>query len=105
VFAKSLREHLREPWLLALTLLTAPAFVLLYWAWFGGGSFSYAVLVLNHDRGAVVADGSFYAAGHELTDALAGVIYASGSPILSVRPAEDRATAEAALANRDAPCW
>ncbi len=102
VFGKSLREHWREPWLLALMILTAPVFVFLYWAWFGGGSTSYGVLVINQDRGVILADGSAYAAGPELAEALSGATYASGRPILAVRPAADRRAAEADLANRDA---
>ncbi len=102
IFGKSLKELLREPWLLILTLITAPVFVFIYWAWFGGGSTSYALLVLNRDRGAILADGSFYAAGGELVTAFSSVTYASGRPILQVKQAEDRAAAEATLANRDA---
>lgn len=53
IFEKTLREQLRSPWELALTLLTPPAFVLLYWLFFGsGGSTSYTLLALNQDRGA-----------------------------------------------------
>lgn len=48
VFRKSVREQLREPWGLALTLGTAPFFVLLYWLFFGGTS---AFVVLVFDEG------------------------------------------------------
>lgn len=102
VFGKSLREHLREPVILALVLIIAPAFVFVYWSWFTGGSTAYTVLVLNHDRGAVRADGTALRAGDDLAEALAAVTYPSGSPILAVKPALDRPTAEAALADREA---
>ena len=46
VFRKSVKEQLREPWGLLLTLGTAPFFVLLYWLFFGGASF-FRVLVVE----------------------------------------------------------
>ncbi|MCB9640311.1 MAG: ABC transporter permease [Myxococcales bacterium] len=49
VFRKSVREQLREPWGLALTLGTAPFFVLLYWLFFGGST-PFVVLVLEEGR-------------------------------------------------------
>ncbi len=49
VFRKSLREQLREPWGLTLTLGTAPFFVLLYWLFFGGTT-PFVVLVFEEGR-------------------------------------------------------
>jgi ABC-2 type transport system permease protein len=102
VFRKSLREQGRDLWLLVLTLITAPAFVLVYWAWFGGGSSSYTVLVLNQDRGAVLAEGTLLQAGADLQGSLLSVTYAGGKSILMAREVSDRTRAEATLANRDA---
>lgn len=93
VFRKSLLEQARSGWELALVLLTISAFVLVYWLFFGGGSTSYSLLVLNQDSGPH---------GAQLTQAIAGLAYPDGIPILRVKPASDRATAETQLRNRDA---
>ncbi len=102
VFRKTLREQGRDPWLLVLTLITAPVFVIIYWAWLGGGSTSYTVLVLNRDRGAILADGTVLSAGKDLEASLASVTYAGGRPILATQEVSSRSSAEATLANRDA---
>ncbi len=93
VFRKSLLEQVRSGWELALVLLTISAFVLVYWLFFGGGSTSYSLLVLNQDSGPH---------GAQLTQAIAGLAYPDSKPILRVKPASDRATAETQLRNRDA---
>ena len=63
VLIKSLREQRRDLLSLLLTLSTAPFFVFVYWLFFGGGSTSYAVLVINQDRGAVIEGGTSWSAG------------------------------------------
>jgi ABC-2 type transport system permease protein len=93
VFRKSLLEQVRSGWELALILLTIPAFVMVYWLFFGGGSTSYSLLVINQDSGPH---------GERLTQAIAGLAYPDGKPILRVKPATDRAAAETLLRNRDA---
>lgn len=55
VFRKSIREQWREPWGLALTLGTAPFFVLLYWLFFGGTT-PFVVLVFEEGRPSLKAD-------------------------------------------------
>jgi len=102
IFRKTLREQSRDLWLLALTLVAAPVFVVLYWLLFIGGSTAYGVLVLNADRGAVLADGTVFSAGDELVAELGKVTYASGSPLLRVGRASDLESAKRTLANRDA---
>jgi len=102
IFRKTLREQSRDLWLLALSLVAAPFFVVLYWLLFVGGSTAYGVLVLNADRGAALADGTVFSAGAELVAGLEKVTYASGSPLLRVRRASDLESAKATLANRDA---
>lgn len=57
VFRKSLREQRRGLWVLIMTLVTAPFFVFLYWAMFGGGSATYSVLMLSNDVPVQVVDG------------------------------------------------
>ena len=101
VFAKSLREQLRDPWLLALILVMVPAFVVAFWFLFGGGSTSYTVLVLDYDTGVPTAAGQLYA-GRQLVAGLQGVTYPDGQPLLRVAAATDRAQAEAQLRDREA---
>ena len=93
VFLKSLREQLRDPLALSLTLIFAPLFVLLYSALFQGGSTSYGVLVLNQDE---------RAAETTVVDMMKSVTYANGSPLLRVSLVASRAEGEARLRNRDA---
>lgn len=102
VFRKSLLEQIRDPWSLVLTLVVAPFFVLLYWAFFGGGSTTYGVLVLNEDTGLRRADGAVWNGGQEVIQALRDLTYAGGDTILRVGVVADRAQAEAKLKNREA---
>jgi ABC-2 type transport system permease protein len=97
IFKKSLREQLRELWLLALVLSMAPFFVLLFYLVFGAGTWAYKVVVVNHDTGAVLADGRPLKGGDELVAAVAAVKNATGSPALKVTTAKDRAEAEKLL--------
>ncbi len=100
VFRKSMREQMRDIWLLSLILLAAPFFVFLYWMFFGSSLTGYEVLVLNKDTGASLPDGSTRAGGDRVVEAMKGLTY-SGKPILNVTPVAGRAEAEARLKNRD----
>lgn len=103
VLIKSLREQRRDLLSLLLTLSTAPFFVFVYWLFFGGGSTSYAVLVINQDRGAVIEGGTAWSAGDDLIGVLQETIaYENGQPMLRVKQVDDRADAERRLKNRDA---
>lgn len=96
VFGKSLREQLRSVWMLLLTLIITPFFVLLYWLMTGGGSTTYNVLVINHDTDVVLAG------GEQAIAAIEAITWANGQPILKVVRVTDRAEAETRLRNREA---
>ena len=92
VFAKTLTEQVRNPLVPLLTLAFAPFFVLLIWMFFpSGGSTTYPVVVVNADAGP---------AGDAAVAGLVARAYADGSPILEVTRVPDRATADAAIADR-----
>jgi ABC-2 type transport system permease protein len=101
VFVKSLREQVRNLMVLALTVVFAPVFVFAYWIFFPAeGSTAYRVLVINEDVG-VQIEGTTYRAGEEVTDAIAQVTYAGGSPLLKVREVASMEEAEALLRDRE----
>jgi len=101
VFIKSVREQFRNLLVLALTLVFAPVFVFAYWLFFPAeGSTAYRVLIINEDAG-VQIDGQTYHAGEEVTNAIARVTYASGSPLLTVREVASFTEAEALLRDRN----
>jgi len=102
IFRKTLREMSRDLWVVGLTLVFAPCFVLLYWLWFQGGSTTYKVLVLNHDVGAPLPNGETFAAGEDVILAIQGVTYADDKPLLIVVRASDMSEAEAILRDRGA---
>lgn len=103
VLLKSLREQRRDVLSLLLTLSTAPFFVFVYWLFFGGGSTSYAVLVINQDRGITDATGAVWNAGDDIIAMLQETItYENGQSMLRVKQVADRAEAERRLRNRDA---
>jgi hypothetical protein len=91
VFRKSMREQLRELWSLALVLMLGPCFVFMYWLWFGGGSTTYSLLVINNDSGP---------RGAQAIAAMQNLQYSDGQSILKVIRMTDRAEAEARLKNR-----
>jgi ABC-2 type transport system permease protein len=102
VLLKSLREQMRDLLGLSLSLAFAPFFVLIYWAMFPSGSTTYGVLVLNQDSGIQASNGSTMVEGDALVEALRGVSYPDGKPLLKVGQVESRADAENRLRNRDA---
>ena len=101
VFRKSLLEQLRDRWSLILMLVTAPFFVFLYWLFFGGGSTTYKVLVINHDTG-VTIEGQPWNAGDEVIAALELITYSNNQPMLDVKLTTDRQQSERQLRDRDA---
>jgi ABC-2 type transport system permease protein len=102
VFWKTLREQSRDIWVLVLSLIFGPLFVLLYWMFFPSGSTTYGVLVLNNDITVQSANGTTLGAGSQVIEAMYGVTYADGSPLLKIGEVTDRAEAETRLRNRDA---
>jgi len=98
VFRKSLREQLRELWLLALLVTMAPFFVLLMSLVFGSGTYAYKVVIVDHDRGATLADGSRYQGGLELRRAIADAKNASGGNALRTSTEAEEDAAERMLA-------
>jgi len=105
VFRKTLLEFTRERWMLGLTLVFAPFFVLLYWLILSGGSTTYTILAINLDKGVQRSDGIIYNAGAEVIAALTGVTYADGRPILKPVPVANRAEAEPILRERGAAAF
>jgi len=105
IFLKTLREMLRDKWMLGLTLAFAPFFVMLYWLILAGGSTSYTVLVINNDKGVQLSDGSTFNGGEHIVDAIRGITYADGSPLLKTAIASDRVDAEPILRNRGAAAF
>jgi len=102
IFLKTLREMLRDKWILGLTIAFAPFFVLLYWMITAGGSTSYNILIINQDRGVQLSDRSTFNAGEEVVTAIRGITYADGSPLLKTTLVSDRAEAEKILKDRGA---
>ncbi|MBI2569804.1 MAG: ABC transporter permease [Candidatus Schekmanbacteria bacterium] len=102
VFRKSLREQLRELWLLSLVLSLAPFFVVLFYLVFGGGTWSYRVVVVDHDQPAKLADGRLYRGGPELLAVLVAARNAAGGSALRVLTAGDRSHAERLLLSGEA---
>jgi len=102
VFRKNIQELRRDLLVLVLTLSFAPLMVVLYWLFFPSGSTTYTVLILNHDSGSRLADGSFLAAGEQLAQAIGTVKYANGNPLLRAQTVTDRLKAESMLRDRKA---
>ncbi|MCC7354574.1 MAG: hypothetical protein IT330_12575 [Anaerolineae bacterium] len=73
IFRKSLKEQMRDVLALALSLVFAPFFVVLYYMFFPGGSTTYWVLVRNRDAGVQQANGSTLNAGAEVVAAIRSV--------------------------------
>ncbi|MBN1311728.1 MAG: ABC transporter permease [Anaerolineae bacterium] len=100
IFVKSMREQARDIGVLFLTLIFAPLFVLLYWLWIPSGSTAYTVLVLDQDDGVQMADGSSWSAAAEAIQAIEGVTYADGKPLLVTRAVDGQDEGKAALKDR-----
>jgi ABC-2 type transport system permease protein len=105
VFRKTLQEFGRDKIVLLLTLIFAPLFVFLYSMFFPGGSTSYLVLVNNQDQGILEADGSRWNAGEQVVEAIRGVTYVNGKPLLRVRGVADQIEIETAIKKREAVAY
>jgi ABC-2 type transport system permease protein len=105
VFRKSMKEQLRDITVLGLTLVFAPLFVYLYWLFFPSGSTTFNVLVLNHDKGALLSTGEAFWAGEQVVEALNGVTYADGNPLLRVKTVEDASKIASLLRDREATVY
>ena len=105
VFRKTLREMSRGARDVGVALAFAPFFVLLYYLITAGGSTTYTILTINHDKGIQLADGTTFNAGREAVAALTSVTYADGQPLLKSVPAADLAEAEPILRNRGAAAF
>jgi len=102
VFRVSLREQLRSPWDLVLTLLLAPMFIWLYWSMVGGGSTYYKVLVINNDRGSCPIGDPAQTCAEQAIERMSSLTYESGTPLLKLVDVHDRSEAETMLRNRKA---
>ncbi len=102
VFRVSLREQLRSPWDLILVLIFAPAFIIAYWSFMGGGSTYYPVLVMDQDRGQCPLGDSTVSCAEQAIAAMKLVTYKSGDALLRITLIDDRAAAEQKLRDRDA---
>jgi ABC-2 type transport system permease protein len=102
VFIKSIKEHLRDPLVLSLSLAFAPFFVLLYGMFFPSETTTYVLLVENNDTPVHMTDGTRLACGEDLVEALESMTYAGGNPILEVDLISDRDSAERRIYDRDA---
>ena len=92
VFRKTLLEFRRDPLVLALTLVFAPLFVLLYWLFFPSGSTTFTVLLQAPDP----QDARL------VVESLESLTYANGQSILRPRLIQDQAQAEKELRDRRA---
>jgi len=99
---KTFKENLREWKILILALVFGPFFVYIMYAYFGGTSPNYGLLVLNQDRPALAADGREVRAGDELTAEWAAAKYPDGKPVFKVRTAASVEEGKRLLRNRDA---
>ena len=102
IFIKSFKEQLRSFWDLILILILAPGFVILYWAFFGGGSTNYNVLVINQDEGHCLALQSQISCADLLIEDMKAISYKSGEPILNINLLEDQTEAEHFLQENEA---
>lgn len=102
VLRKCAREQKRDLWILGLSLAFAPLFVFIYWMFTGGNATtSYGVLVINHDAGATLSNGTTLNSGEEAITAMEQLTFKDGSPILRVKIITDRTTGEKALRDRE----
>jgi len=101
LFRKEMTETFRDWKMLSLTLTFAPFFVLLMYAYLGTSTPVYQIAVVNHDSGAVSADGIRLDAGRDFVVALTAVRSEEGDAILRVRETDEE-EAEGLLRSRRA---
>ncbi len=104
---KTFLENLREWKILVMTLVFAPAFVYLMYAYFGSANPSYSILVVNEDRPAVPpatpAGGEVQIrAGEDLISAWTLLEYPDGKAVFRLRTIDDVDEGKRLLRNRDA---
>lgn len=97
---KALLENVRDWKILVLTLMFAPFFVYVMYAYFHAAPSSYTLLVLNEDRAADPLPDQPGAAGLIAAWALAGG--EDGTPALKVRTTDDAQAAERLVRTREA---
>lgn len=103
IFITAMRQKLRDRLGLALTLLTAPAFVVLYWLFFSDAAVHYTVVVLDADsERAAVSPWPERAPGRALVAALAEVEGSDGNPMFVVRVVRGRQELDRALRGGEA---
>lgn len=103
VFRKSLIEQMREIWLVALIMVLAPFFILLYWMIFsGGGAFKPKVAVLDQDVGVTLAGGGELRVGEQLVKALQEATTPNGERSMVITKVPDRQRGEQLLMDGDA---
>jgi ABC-2 type transport system permease protein len=106
-FKKTFRENMREWKILIMTLLLAPAFVYLMYAYFGATNPSYSLLIINEDRPILPAAGKAESgaplrAGVDLISAWSELKYPDGKPVFRIRPIDDVEAGKRLLKNHDA---
>jgi hypothetical protein len=93
-------------WLvLILSVAFAPLFVWAYYLFTLGGSTTYNVMVINLDQGAVSAQGERLALSEGAIQAMLGVTYANGQPMLKVVRLDDQEQAQQKLRDRAAAAF
>lgn len=96
LFLKSVREQLREPLMLGVTVTFGAVFMLIFGLAFGESYYTYRVAVLNRDRPV----GSLNA-GEEFIKKLENMAYDDGVRLFLVERVESTAGLEARLQKRD----
>jgi len=102
IFRITWLEQRRSPWDLLMVLLLAPAFLYMYWAFMGGGSTSYKVLVINSDRDPCPVGGAGQSCAEQAIQRMSQLTYRGGTPILRLTLLEERSEAEKRLRDRTA---
>jgi len=105
VFRKTVREMWRDWLVLSLSIAFAPLFVWAYYLFTLGGSTTYNILVLNLDQGVVSAQGERLELSEGAIQAMLGVTYANGQPMLKVVHLDDQEQALQKLRDRAAAAF
>lgn len=105
VFWKTAREMWRDWLVLSLSVAFAPLFVWAYYLFTLGGSTTYNVLVINLDQGVVSAQGERLEMSEEAIQAILGVTYEDGQPMLKVIRIDNQAEAQQKLRDRAAAAF
>jgi len=99
IIRKSIKEHLRSVWILLLTVLMAPFFVMLYYMINEATQTHYDIIVVNQDRG-VHFEGGAFNHGAFLIDLFKGTDMDSLDLPIQLEEMEDRTLAEHRLKNK-----